>query len=285
MQNSKFKNIKVIDSEYNELEPTRPGKARKLLNSGKAKLLNEKIPLIQLKKIVKKQEDLKMDLRSIERYFKDNEEVYVQNISGGVVSLTFYDTDGRPEPFSLINDRRPIRLTDYIPKEIIRKSSALRKLLMRRPPVLRLLSEENYAGTITTIAKETDKTPEEVVDELSEKISNRRTKLPESAEEKKAKEDLKLEVIDASEDGGPEGDDLEIPGTVDSGINPRVIQVVADCSDQATKRIKAGEALAEFKNMNLSIDDLNYIIGNCGYRTVVSWAQKEVASVEKSEED
>jgi hypothetical protein len=74
-------------------------------------------------------------------------------------------------------------------------------------------------------------------------------------------------------------DDLNIPGSVEDAVNPRVQQIVANCSAQAEGRIKAADALEELENLNLTADDLHYVIGSCAYKTVASWAQRKLKEV------
>jgi len=281
MENSK-KSVQVVDLIYRRLEPTRPGKARKLLGSGKAKLLDEGLPLIQLQKKVFKKEDTKMDRRSIESYFKENDEVYVQNISGGVVSMSFYSGQ-RPEPFTLPNDRRPINLSDYMTKEIIKSSPDFRKLVMRRPPALRLLTVEQYENTIRKIAKETSKEPDDIVEEIAEKISKHRSKELEPLKEEK--DSLKMDVMETPMDEGVEDNDLEIPGTADTGLNPRVLQIISQTSSLSENRMKASEVIDELGKLNLTVDEYNYVIGGCGYKTVVAWAQKRLSVLQKEQSE
>lgn len=274
------KDVLVTDESWAFLDSTRKGKARKLLKSGKAVMLAKDPPFIQLRKTVsvKEKEGKKMSMvKSIDQYFREQAEIYIQNISGGVVSLTFYENDGRVEPFSLPNDRRPVRLTDYIPKEIVIKSPDFRKLIMRRPPAIRLLSDEEYYKTIKTIATETGKDVEKVVDEISEKLTKVQTHTEMKIREEDEIKMVEQEVSDSIKDGT----ELDIPGEADSGISPRVLQLVGNCSKQAELRMKADDALAELATLNLSIEDLNYIVSNCDYKTVVVWAKKKLREIEK----
>lgn len=273
------KDVLVTDQDWSFLESTREGKARKLIKSGDAKLLSKDPPFIQLKRAVFKQKGegvMATTLMSLDKYFKENESVYVQNVAGGIVSLTFRSSDGRPEPFSLPGDRRPIRLTDYVPKEMIVRSADFRKLVMRRPPAIKVLTETEYMERIGAIAKERGKEEGVVLEEITERMAKaQRKEIPIVNDIKmKVEEPGEQEEIHEAADGVK---DINIPGNVDdAGVNPRVQQIVGNCSPQAENRIKASDALEELENLNLSVGDLNFIIGNCVFKTVSQWAQRKL---------
>jgi len=283
MQTDGGKDVLVTDQSWSWLESTRPGKARKLIRDGHAKLIEKEPPFIQLQRTVfktNKEGTMVTTLVSLDKYFKENESIYVQNTSGGIVSLTFRSADGRPEPFSLPNDRRPIRLTDYVPKDMIVRSADFRKLVMRRPPAIKVLTEDEYSGKITTIAKESDKEPDAVVEEIAVKMATaQRKEIPVSDEfGMRVEEPGSAEEVMKASAGM---DDLNIPGSVEDGVNPRVQQIVANCSAQAVGRIKAADALEDLENLNLTVEDLNFVIGSCSYKTVVSWAQRKLKEVKE----
>jgi len=289
--------VMVVDKNGICLDLTRPAKVRKLIDLDKAVLISSQPPIIKLKKSVRR---IKMDIRKINEYFDKNREVFVQNISGGVVSLSFYHPDGRIEPFSLPNDRRPICLTNWITKDLIRNSVDFRRLLMRKPPAIRLLSENEYSELIHKVARETGKSVVDVESDIAEKITNRggyvvpssgedlglKVEPPPSsmAAELSAKAEVAPksdEVVPKSDEVVPKKADIDVPGIADVGINPRVLQIVANCSESAENRIKAQDAIAELALLNLTDIDLNYIIGNCAYKTVRAWAQKKLSEVNK----
>jgi len=287
MTDADNKNVMVTDEEWKFLESTREGKARKLLKTGKADLIAKDPPFIQLKKkvfIQDKKEKKMNNLRSIDQYFKDQEEVYVQNVIGGIVSLTFHAQDGRVEPFTLPNDKRPVRLTDYIPKDMIRRSPDFRKLLMRRPPAIRLLTDEQYGTRLEKLAKTTKKSEDEIVNEVAEKLSLAQRKIPEPAKKKDTDPVMNTQNEPETPAQGVQSD-VAIPGQADDGINPRILQIVGNCSTLAEERLKAEDAIAELENVNLTLEDANYIVSSCQYKTVQTWAQKQIKKMEAGEEE
>ena len=283
--------VMVLDKNGNCLDLTRPGKVRKLIDLDRAVLVSSQPPVIKLKKSVRR---IKMDIRKINEYFEKNHEVFIQNISGGVVSLSFYHSDGRIEPFSLPNDRRPICLTNWITKDLIRNSVDFRRLLMRKPPAIKLLSEEEYFELINKVAKETGKSVEEVESDVAEKITHRESYIvPSSGEDLGLKVEsppssMATKLSDSDKDVDSKSDevvsktaDIDVPGIADEGISPRVLQIVANCSESAENRMKAQDAIAELSLLNLTNIDLNYIVGNCAYKTVRAWAQKNLLEMSK----
>jgi hypothetical protein len=215
-------------------------------------------------------------LVSLDKYFRENESVYVQNTSGGIVSLTFRSADGRPEPFSLPNDRRPINLTDYVPKDMIMRSADFRKLIMRRPPAIKVLTAEEYELRINGIAKEKGQEPLAVVEDISDKISNAQKKSIPTAPDTFGMKVEENPANDPKEDSAGGADDIGIPGIADEGINPRVMQIVANCSPQAADKMKASDALDELDSLNTTLEDLNYVASNVAYKTVRDWAKSQL---------
>lgn len=274
--NSGDKKVQVTDSDWHFLEPTRPAKARKLLRDNKAELVDRNPPMIQLNRTINVEGGKKKmgtEIKSVNQYFEKEEEVYIQNVFGGVVSLTFKDRDDSI-PFTLSNKRVPIRLTDHIHKDIIVRSSDFRRLLMRKPPAIRLLTEEQYNSIIGRVAKETGKSESEVISDASDQLNRFQQKAEKLVE---APAPFNPEAP-ATEDGDATKGlrAIDVPGQLDEGIHPRAMQVISSCAVDADNRMSAESALEELALIDLDVDALNYVAGNCSYKSIRVWAQKKL---------
>lgn len=271
------KEVLVTDLDWKFLPPTHDRKALNLIADGKAKLLQKDPLLLQLNRKLDKKE-IKMPYKSINEYFESNKDVYIQNISAGVVSLSFYHRDGRVEPFTLPNDRRPICLTDHIPVELIIGSTDVRRLVQRRPPAIRLLTREEYEEMLGIIARETGKPEEQVISEVTEKLSKAQTKTAEIPVP--AEEEVKIEPHREMTSS-----DIDIPGMVDDKVDPKVMQTMASSAPDAANRLSSNEVIEQLSLMNLTMNDLEYITGNSSLRPVIAWAnrQKTKQTVAKDE--
>jgi hypothetical protein len=74
--------------------------------------------------------------------------------------------------------------------------------------------------------------------------------------------------------------DVDVPGVVEDDVNPRVMQLMASCSPDSDNRTGSQETIDQLRLINLSAIDLEYIKGNCSWKTVIAWAQgqKEAAT-------
>jgi len=278
------KDVLVTDKNWQFLESTRPGKARILVKEGKATFISEKPPMIQLNRTVDLERGGKK-MQTINEYFKgNNDEVYIQNVSGGIVSLTFKDVNGDVVPFSLPNDRRPLCLTNRIPMELIKRSTDIRALVQRTPPAIRLLTQEEYTAMLETIARESGQTVEQVINNINEKVSLAQSKIVQtSPEDARA---LAEDTVKKDEEGGVrvQTGDIDIPGMVEDNVDPRVMQIVASCAEDAGNRMEAKSAIEQLSLMNLTAMDLEYIKGNCAWKSVIAWAAKKKVEDKKKED-
>lgn len=280
MGGGKDKTVIVTDKDWAFLKNTRPGKARILVKKGEASFVTKKPPMIQLNKTVSTDGGTKMI--TINDYFKNSDgDVFIQNISGGIVSLTFYHTDGRVEPFTLPNDRRPICLTNRIPIEMVQRSTDIRRLIQRRPPAIKLLTAEEYSKAVELISKESGKTIEQVVDDAEDKLTKAQTKI---ATQESIKEDEKETVdTDVMESKAPRINDIDIPGVVEDEVDPKVLQIIAASSPESGNRADATFTIEQLALMNLKETDFEYIIGNASWKKVIAWAQKKKKEIKKEE--
>lgn len=273
---AKKKCVIVFDKDWVVLMPTRPGKARILVKEGKADFVCVRPPAVRLRYRVRNLEGgVAMEIRNLNEYLAKTDTIIVQNVSGGQVSMVFYDENGRVEPFSLPVGTDPVRLTDFIPIELIRKSVDFRKLVQRKPPAIRLLSEEEYEAYYRAKASRSGKSPEEIEEEVKEKVyafTYKKSELLESSNVSEEVEKTK-EMISIAE-----------KGEVSPGIHPRVMQVVLSLNEGS---MDASDALYTLNILQeLGVDDYRYIYHNVKVESLKKWALQKLSElgVEEVEE-
>lgn len=211
------------------------------------------------------------------QFFKEEKDIYVQNLSTGQVSLQFGNGDDA-QGFTLTRSRDPVNLTNHVPFKKIADSTLFRKMLSRKPAILRIMDEEEYQAYFTSKAKANKTTVEEVIS---------------AAESKRA--GYKEKAIAPPKTTAPADDDTkekkdEEPTTVAEVINPRVIHLCHQASSKEipeAERMKPADLLQEFKDIQgeLKFDDLEYISAHTTNKTVKAWVltcQKEITEQQAS---
>lgn len=264
----KDRDVLVTDKSWAFLPSTRPAKARKLLRDDKANLLNEVPPLIQLNRTVIQKGEMNMSKEekvvpvTINEYFKKNEEVYVQNLSGSILSMEFRDGDMKI-PITIPNISTPLCLTDRIPKELIVRSADFRKFVMSSPPRIRLMTVDEYSAQMVRVAKDLGTSVDEAVKEAGDQLVTLTNK---------------SERLERPEEDTTTTHDPSVPGLVDSPIQPRVMQIISNCSPDAKPQTPADSALKELRKLKLTADDLNFIL-TCTHPAVRKFATARLSDM------
>lgn len=242
-----------------------------------------------------------MAIRNFTQYFKEERDVYVQNISNAQLSLEFNMGEGRVEGFTIPVVRDPVNLTQHIPFSAIKNSMDFRKLLSRRPPVLILLNQDEYEAYYAKRAKSrnmmtVDGSPD--IDAAIDVAEEKRRRTSDKMLRENVTNESPVPIHEVIEEGtGPGGAthfgerQRVSPGQLvseDEIISPRVLhlcnQVKAELEDnQRMSAVDFLDALQEIPN--LRIDDLEHIRAHGFYNTVKKWAKIQMKDlVEKQEE-
>lgn len=294
----------VVDANSRFLEYTHPGAARILLKSGKASIFSTNPFAIKLNREVDKSSIRRgksmasQTPRNFTEYFSKERDVYVQNLADAKVSVEFPLSSGQSEGFLFTNSKDPVNLSQYIPFDAIKASMDFRKLLSRRPPVLNLLTEQEYMAYYTRKAQSMKLVNANKKPDVEAAID-----LAESKRAKASDKTLKLtnetpkplhEVVESG--SGPGGATMfgersrvastEVV-TEEEVIKPRVLhlcnQVKAELPEE--EKMSAKDLLSELQELSgLTIDDLEYVRSHGYYKTVKKWAKEELAKLAASEE-
>lgn len=195
---------------------------------------------------------------NITEYFKTQERVFIRNRTKplGVISIPLITERGETS-FALPKTTMPIELTAYVPKEQIVKSAGFRTMVMKG--IVELLTEDEYNRIVGNESSV-----------VAEKVS-------------------------AMVSGGVKVKDMEneegIGATVENKVvvNPRVLQLVNmlnidEESELGGLKPSVGSVIEEFENMDLTSDDLAYIVANTEGK-VKEWCLDKLVEMEKSRKD
>jgi len=205
-------------------------------------------------------------LNELTKYFSEEKDVYVQNVSNGIVSLAFGEK--LEVGYSLPAGPNPICLTSHVPFKLIKESVIFRKALLRKPPFVRLLSHEDYMTFFTKKAKVLEKSPEELI---------------EQAEVKQQK--FADKVMDDEPTETPPVTSSTEPETLDEVLTPRVIQIVNNLNQPSEEegglKISIPEIVEELETLQLSYEDLEYVRSMGRFRTVKKWAEGKLSTIDQ----
>lgn len=293
----------VLDSENKFLEYTNPGMARKLLKEKKAKIFSRNPFSIKLIRNVKTSSIRRktMAVKNFTDYFKEERDVYVQNMSNSQVSMEFPMGNNRVEGFTLPPTRDPVNLTQEIPFEAIKRSMDFRKMLSRRPPAIQLLDEEQYLTYFKKKAASRGlKTSDGAIDvdaAIDDAADKRKRMQDRSVKTTESTPEPLHEVTErgtgpggAKRFGEKERVTSTAPVSEEEMINPRVLhlcnQVKSELEDK--ERMSARDLLEALEDIpNLKLDDYEHVRAHGYYRSVKKWAKKQMERVieEQGEED
>lgn len=295
--------VLVVDSERRFLEYTRPALARKYLREGKARVFSKNPFAIQLlhSKPVTSIRRRKMAIKNFTDYFREERDVYIQNISNAQLSLEFNMGEGRVEGFTIPTIRDPVNLTQHLPFSAIKNSMDFRKLLSRRPPVLSLLSQKEYEAFFARKAKArnlftADGEPDvdaaiDIAEEKRRRTSDKN--LRESITDRKP--DPIHEVTESGTGPGGAarfGERQRVSASEmvseDEIINPRVLhlcnQVKAEVEDH--ERMSASDLLEALQEVpNLGVEDYEHVRAHGFYKSVKKWAKMETAKIIQAQDE
>ena len=228
-----------------------------------------------------------MPITNWTEFFSKERDIYVQNICASQISLSFEVSPGHTEGFLLKQTRNPVNITQHIPFAAVKASADFRKMLNRRPPVLQVLTEEEYKAYYAQ--KDVDwKVPN--ADAAIDRAEQERLGLALKTDFTTDEQPKAIHKV--INDGKSLGERKEVQSTdvvsSEEVIHPRVLHVCQQVHPEVpeAERMKAGEMLTEFENVenNLKIDDYEYIRAHGLYKTVKAWATKKISALNTAEE-
>lgn len=214
-------------------------------------------------------------------YFKEERDIYVQNISNCQVSVAFELGSGHVESFLFTNSKDPVNLTRYIPFNAIKSSMDFRRMLNRQPQALMLMPEQEYKMYYERQAQRLGLSD---MDEALKDAEIKRMAAQNHTPLKDATDPIKIhEVV---EDGTHMGEKklvrpLEQVSEQDE-IHPRILhlclQVHPSVADQ--QKMTAIQMLSEIDGVpDMKITDWEYLQSHSYYKSIKNLARKKVAEL------
>ena len=143
-------NVVILDEHGKLASKTSSAMARKMLKRKDAHVVSKNPFMLQLNP--RNNGGNTMERLQIQQLLSTEQSLYLQNISGGIVSIEFRNGD-QLIPFRLANTREPICITDAVPFEILKKDFKFRELLNRgnigKPEWVRIFTQEQYSDYLT----------------------------------------------------------------------------------------------------------------------------------------
>lgn len=281
----------VLDSERRFLEYTHPATARRLLKDGNAVIYSRTPFAIQLTRPIEspqrtdRNEQIMAQISNYTEFFKEERDIYVQNISGCQVTVSFEVSPGRSESHLFVNTKDPVNLTRFIPFAAVKSSMEFRRMLNRIPPALQLLDNREFESFYVHAAEKMGLAgPEEAM----EKAEQKRMSIQKHEPLKDATDPIKIhEVVEDGQKLGEKKRVVSTLGATEEEINPRVLnlclQVHPNIPDQ--QKWSAQQVLSELDNLDdLKLTDWEYLQSHGYYKSVRNLARKKVSELVSVEE-
>lgn len=270
--------VLVLDNKNQFVKHIHPAEARRLL-ANKQAVVKTKSPFVislvsdHKSPVVLYKGTNNMTVKNFTEFFKQERDIYVQNVSNCQVSVMFEVGPGHTESYLFTNSKDPVNLTQEIPFNAIKSSMDLRKMLNRQPPALRLIDEDEYKNYYSRAAKTRGFDSElDAIEDAAKRRSAAQNHLPvepppEMKQEEPAEEKTKIAVSS---------------GQSEEDINPRVLNLCLQVHPKLddTGKITAQTFLYELDQISdLSLLDWEYILAHGYYKTVKNLAKKKVAEL------
>lgn len=231
-----------------------------------------------------------MPITNWTEFFREEHDIYVQNIANAQVSIEFEVAPGVVQGFLFSHSRNPLNLTQHIPFQAIRSSVNFRKMLNRRPPVLQLLTEDEFHDFYARKAKDWQlPDADSAIDraeEIRQGIAQHKTTTTDEAPKP---------IHEVVEDGKRLGEKKLVRPVADEIvssdeiINPRVLHLCNQVGPEVQEKdkMRAGDMLEELERVEsqLKLDDYEYLRSHGYWKSVKKWAQSKAAALASSTED
>ena len=209
-------------------------------------------------------------ITNFSEYFKnarDNfQDIYIQNISNAQISMSVPVGVNQTESITIPKTRKPYNLCQDVPFDALANSMDLRKLVNRRPEVLRLITAEEYMEYYEKLSKSNKTSVDEEINRALEIKRTLTMKPRDQGPKPKTTDELAMER-------NTQADEEEFLEEIK--ITPRVVGLCSQVGHGIEKAdmLKASDMLEELKQMEdeLSDADCEYLMTNGFYKTVRNW--------------
>jgi hypothetical protein len=284
----KNRQVVVFDHLGTRLEPTSSANARILLREGCATLRSKDPVAITLARTANGWRRSAMQVVSWTDFFKEERDVFLQNISSTVVSMEFRDHGGVVIPIRILPTRDPVNLTEHIPFELIKRSQDFRKLVNRQPSVVIILSEAEYRAYFEKKAQQDGADPEAVASQASKRATTFDTPsqaMLDPIPSGPAPMDANSRARTARE--AARADVAQEFTAEEDEVHPRLLHITqqfqrdtGEDADAVMNRYSPNQCLADLQTLGaLAEVDLNFILARIPYKSVRAWAQQQLVQI------
>lgn len=266
----------VVDDNNKVISKTNSALARKLLNRKEAEVVSKDPFVVKLLKPIVyslKEEETQMEARNINELIKNEEPIYIQNVTGnGQVSMGLRTLWGDYKRLRVENTTIPVCITDEFTYEEIKNFSDLRRCIAKK--WLRVMNVDDYNDYLKRKAATKGKKIFTEAQKAQERMTAQAPEVDKMTAEHE--EALRRARLDA---------DLV---DITSIINPRILGICQRLGKDSDNPLDPFDALDNFEALSpLSDDELNYIMGHCGgNKTIQKWiAQKQSEMIAQDSDD
>lgn len=214
-------------------------------------------------------------ITSFLKYFSEEREVYIQNMGSTQISLSFGSGDNAFHT-TIPKTRKPYILTQYVPFESIKNSFDFRKILSRRnPPILRLLTEEEYFSYYENLSNRKGTSIEDELASAQSVMDNLISKPKVASEQAQREMETRLEE---------RIEKLETP----IEPHPAVVGLCARADkEQGGNRISADDFMDDLEALDneLNEEDWEFISTKGVYKSIKKYAASRLEALVITEED
>jgi hypothetical protein len=219
-------------------------------------------------------------------YFKEEKDVWVQNVSRCQVSVMFDLAPGRSESYLFVPNTDPVNLSQSFPFQAIKASMDLRRMLIRVPAALRLMTDADAKGYYERQAKDSGLKD---ADTAMMQAEERRAAVHSRQPLPNAPDPIKLHEVVS--DGQHLGEKKIVrsnldPVTAEDEINPRVLNLCLQVHPQVPdqEKMSAQTMIAEIEGIpDLKLVDWEYFLAHGFYKSVRNMAKQRIAKMIEAE--
>lgn len=210
-------------------------------------------------------------ITSFTDYFKEERDIYVQNISPYNVVVNFDIGSGQMMSHTFTPTRDPVNLTMHVPFKAIANSSDFRKMISRRPPVIKLITHDEYMVYYTRQATSQGlKNANEAIDAAADRYARRFDTPTESTNT------ANDEPAPAAPERKRDANGMYL--SEDEVINPRVLNLCLQVHPNVpeNQKMTAQDMLSELEvlSSSLKFDDWEYVVAHGYYKSVKKYAKQ-----------
>jgi len=266
--------VRVFNVDGLELSPTHPARARILVSDGRAVFGPEGVYLIRhgVGDLMTQTQQSKPGAPTIANFtdfFREPRDIYVQNIGPYQISLSFKTPNGDTLSFLLPKGLDPHNLTQTVPFDIIKESADFRRMVNRRPAVMRVLTEAEYNKYFEEKAARLGKSADILRDQAISHQQRYQQKTADASEVAARTEQFTTSI---------ETDPHTLVIKDEETIHPRVLHLMQQVSSDVSEaqRMPAAELIDQLESLlgELNDDSLECIRARGYWKTVKAWAAR-----------